>query len=322
MPSRTLPGLGLNGFWAEKEPWKDGGDENWLKLSVLAQLVVESATTALPASPADGVVYIVPAGGTDAGKVAVRDAGAWVYLTAPEGALAWAKDTQKRMQMVGGSWAEAGGGGGGIPEAPNDGKLYGRRSQTWAEVTGQGGAVNPTVPYGPHAAWRIRSTQGPSGSTSSFLVVSELRFLDVYGNEVPLGIGTATGTAGDPGREPDKAFDGNPSTSYASAPNYASNGGELLLGWTFPAAVEVAGVYIRAASSADNCPGLFEIQYQDASNNWITAWSVGPWPGWAVNTANSFLSPDRRFPAIDDAPSDGKYYARRDGAWVEIQVTP
>lgn len=107
MASRTLPGLGLNGFWTLGEAWKSGGDENWLKLSVMAQLVVESATTALPASPANGVVYIAPGSDPNAGKVAVRDAGAWVYFTAPAGTVAWVKDqagTDKRKWFDGTAW--------------------------------------------------------------------------------------------------------------------------------------------------------------------------------------------------------------------------
>lgn len=39
-----------------------------------------------------------------------------------------------------GSWATPpGGGGGGIPEAPEDGKTYGRKDAAWAEITGGGG---------------------------------------------------------------------------------------------------------------------------------------------------------------------------------------
>lgn len=106
MASRILPGIGLEGFWDSGESWKTGGDLNWLKLSVMTQLVVESATTALPASPADGVVYIAPTGDANQRKVAVRDAGAWVYITPPIGCLAWVKDTAKRMQFVGGVWAD------------------------------------------------------------------------------------------------------------------------------------------------------------------------------------------------------------------------
>lgn len=109
MASRTLPGLGLNGFWNLGESWKNGGDENWLKISVMAQLVVESVTAALPTSPSNGVVHIVPTSdATNKGKVAVRDNGAWVYFQPPIGAQAWVKDTNKRMRYDStGTWVDA-----------------------------------------------------------------------------------------------------------------------------------------------------------------------------------------------------------------------
>lgn len=106
MPSRQLPGLGLNGFWNLGEQWYDGGNENWLKLSVMTHPVAESMTAALPASPADGVVYIVPSG-ANANKIAVRDAGAWVYFDPLPGITAWVKDAvgvDKRRMFDGTNW--------------------------------------------------------------------------------------------------------------------------------------------------------------------------------------------------------------------------
>ena len=108
MASRTLPGLGLQGFWTLGEAWKTGGDTNWLALSVMAQIVVESATTTLPAAPANGVMYIVPqSASSNKGSVAVRDAGAWVYFVPPLGAQAWVKDAvgvDKRYRFDGTTW--------------------------------------------------------------------------------------------------------------------------------------------------------------------------------------------------------------------------
>lgn len=103
MPSRILPGISLNGFWGLGEPWKAGGDENWLKLSVLTQLVVESITDPLPSSPSDGYIAVVPSG-TDAGKVAVRDNGEWVYLPVPAGTRAWVKDENIQAVFDGTDW--------------------------------------------------------------------------------------------------------------------------------------------------------------------------------------------------------------------------
>lgn len=41
--------------------------------------------------------------------------------------------------------ADLGGGGGGIPDAPSDGSLYGRKDGDWEQVTGGGGADSYTI---------------------------------------------------------------------------------------------------------------------------------------------------------------------------------
>lgn len=113
MAPRTLPGLGLSGFWALGEDnWKDANDINLRLLSALVQLRVKSATTALPGAPVNGDIYIVPTGGADATKIAIRDLGAWVYVTPPEGFLAWAEDTNKFLKFDGAAWVDLISGGG------------------------------------------------------------------------------------------------------------------------------------------------------------------------------------------------------------------
>ena len=69
--------------------------------------------TALPGSPTDGDIYIVPTGETNGDDVAIRDNGAWVYLTPNDGWRAWVADTDSFVYWDGGRWtAEASGGGG------------------------------------------------------------------------------------------------------------------------------------------------------------------------------------------------------------------
>lgn len=104
MTERTLPGIGLTGFWDQGAPWKVGGDQNWLRSSVLTQLAVESATTSLPASPLNGVIYIVPVGDPNANQVAARDNGAWVYMPPSEGWTAYVRDTGVLMNFDGTDW--------------------------------------------------------------------------------------------------------------------------------------------------------------------------------------------------------------------------
>lgn len=84
MAERTLPGLGLTGFWPlGADGWKDEMDENLRILSGVSQLSVLSQTTALPGSPTNGDIYIVPDDAPSfGGQVAIRDDGAWVNYRA------------------------------------------------------------------------------------------------------------------------------------------------------------------------------------------------------------------------------------------------
>ncbi|MBK3745239.1 DUF2793 domain-containing protein [Paraburkholderia aspalathi] len=159
MPSRILPGLGLSAFWALGEDgWKDGMDANILLLSIVGQLGVKSKTTALPASPAQGDIYIEPSG-ADAGKIAVRDNNAWVKFVAKAGWRTWVNDTKAFAHFNGTAWVDEADDAG-IPEAPEDGKTYGRKNADWAEVTGGGGgathaSISAFIPGKPAAAQRL-----------------------------------------------------------------------------------------------------------------------------------------------------------------------
>lgn len=104
MTARTLPGIGLTGDIDQGAPWKVAGDRNWLLSSVLTQLAVESATTSLPVSPLNGVIYIVPAADANANQVAARDNGAWVYFPPFEGLTAYVRDTNTLMNFDGAAW--------------------------------------------------------------------------------------------------------------------------------------------------------------------------------------------------------------------------
>lgn len=104
---RTLPGLGLTGFWdLHSAGWKPGMDTNLQSLSAICQLSVLSQTTALPGSPTDGDIYIVPSSdGTNPDKIAIRDNAAWVYFAPNEGFLAFVQDTGAFMYYTGVAWS-------------------------------------------------------------------------------------------------------------------------------------------------------------------------------------------------------------------------
>jgi len=84
-------------------------------LAVLDQLaqavVVDKDLATPPVSPANGAMYIVAAGATDAwsgqsGKLAywLTSVSAWVFITPADGWCVWASDESKRYERVSGSW--------------------------------------------------------------------------------------------------------------------------------------------------------------------------------------------------------------------------
>ncbi len=88
-------------------------NETLTRLDALVQLSVASATTsAQPASPADGSVYILPAGKTGAawgamanGALAYYRDGAWEQITPREGWIAFVRDTDQVQFYTGSAWS-------------------------------------------------------------------------------------------------------------------------------------------------------------------------------------------------------------------------
>jgi hypothetical protein len=88
-------------------------NESLRKLDAIIQLAVVSATTtAEPASPADGAVWILPAGKTGthwssftAGRIAYYRDGAWVEIMPRHGWLAVVKDSGRLLGFDGSAWS-------------------------------------------------------------------------------------------------------------------------------------------------------------------------------------------------------------------------
>lgn len=108
MPARTLPGIGLKGFWALGENgWKDENDRNLLVLSVLAGSRVLSLLSSLPATPAAGDVHLLDdTAGADANKLCVYDDGAWVKISPLEGAILYDEAAGFHRWFTGTAWVE------------------------------------------------------------------------------------------------------------------------------------------------------------------------------------------------------------------------
>ncbi|RWE77331.1 MAG: DUF2793 domain-containing protein [Mesorhizobium sp.] len=67
--------------------------------------IVLSRVTALPGSPTDGDIYIVPHGaGAHPDEIALRFEGAWIYLTPLEGWTAYVLDSNENVQFDGAVW--------------------------------------------------------------------------------------------------------------------------------------------------------------------------------------------------------------------------
>ncbi|MEZ6031076.1 MAG: DUF2793 domain-containing protein [Hyphomonadaceae bacterium] len=90
-------------------------NESLRKLDAIIQLsIVSATTTAQPASPNDGDVWIAPPGKSGAqwdafadGSLAYFRDGAWVQIAPREGWLAWVKDTDVMLVYTGAAWSTA-----------------------------------------------------------------------------------------------------------------------------------------------------------------------------------------------------------------------
>lgn len=111
MAPRTLPGLGLEAFFnLGEDGWNDEMDNNLLKLSVLGMLCVNSRVASVPGSPTNGDMHILTSAPNQY-KIAVRDNGAWTYLTPAEGWFAYDRNTNNFVLYDGSTWANYGVGG-------------------------------------------------------------------------------------------------------------------------------------------------------------------------------------------------------------------
>lgn len=174
MAKHTLPGLGLTGGYADGEDgWGSEQNANLLKISTLLQGGVINRLAAVPGSPAEGDAYILTAA-PNANTVAVYDAAAWTYYAPVEGWLLYDRTANKFVSFDGGAWvvlATGSGGGGGIDDAPSDGKVYGRKNGSWVEIV-SGGGGGTEVP----AIVRSRAYTRKSGTSQ------ELTWIPKVGN--------------------------------------------------------------------------------------------------------------------------------------------
>lgn len=104
MAERALPGVGLKGFDdPDADGWNTWTDTNWRIVSALLQGRVLNLVTGVPGSPANGDMYILTSG-ANAQTIAVRDNGAWVYITPQEGWRMYDQTTKLTYHYDGSAW--------------------------------------------------------------------------------------------------------------------------------------------------------------------------------------------------------------------------
>jgi hypothetical protein len=106
MPARTLPNLGLQAFFDVGESgWADEVSLNFLLLSVLVQGGVLETVSTTPSSPTNGQVYLFSASHpTQANKIGIRDADAWINVTPLEGWRVYDRAANALLLFDGTAW--------------------------------------------------------------------------------------------------------------------------------------------------------------------------------------------------------------------------
>lgn len=115
MAKRTLPGIGLTGYWDTGAAYKDEMDVNLRLLSVLVQGHFLDSVATEPGSPADGQVYRATGvwGGGAEHDILVRDNGAWVAITPAEGWSFYDRAADQQLRFSGTTWGIVTSGGSG-----------------------------------------------------------------------------------------------------------------------------------------------------------------------------------------------------------------
>lgn len=104
MAQRTLPGLGLTGYWPlGYDGWKDEMDVNLRLLSLICQASFIDFVSAEPGSPTDGDIYIFTTG-ANSNKFLIQDDGDWAYIAARKGTIAFNETTGKYYSFDGDAW--------------------------------------------------------------------------------------------------------------------------------------------------------------------------------------------------------------------------
>jgi hypothetical protein len=170
MTDVVLPGIGLRAFWAYGENgWNTDMDSNLFTLSALTHLSVLSQTTALPGSPGDGDIYIVPHGaGANPDSVAVFTGTAWSYLTPTVGTIGYVRDASSYLHWDGTNWTPLPAGSVALSSLTD--------TAISAPAVGQ-------VPTWNGAKWQ---NETPSGGSATFAGLTDVSLTSPANGDVPI----------------------------------------------------------------------------------------------------------------------------------------
>ncbi|PZQ95185.1 MAG: hypothetical protein DI533_20250 [Cereibacter sphaeroides] len=306
---RVLPGLGLSAYWTKGTGnWDVQHDPDTRKLSALVQCHAKSRT-ALPGSPVDGDIYIVPsAAGTNPNQIVIRDNGAWVYYAPQEGWLVWVDDEDNFVVWSGTAWTPFRPGTV-LPDiAGKAGKVLkvnaGATGLTWADdLQGSGGGGEGPVDdpkFSPHIYWRFVATAATTGNP--FVRIGNLEFRGADGTDLTGANGVAFADVGNAAN----AFDGSDSSYWDSA---ALSNGPHYVGWQFDDATKINSFLVRMNSSEGNSLAGFRIDFSDDGVEYTTAYEYAGAP----------IAPDTTFGAgwyadtVPEGGTAGQILAKRSG---------
>lgn len=173
---------------------------------------------------------------------------------------------------------------GGIGEAPTDGQTYGRKGSTasWVVATGGGGTVTAVTGTAPVVSSGgtapAISMPAATGSVNGYLTSANWT---TFNNKEPA---IATGAAG--------TFWANDKT------------------WKVPPGGATALGLVDVSDTAPASPVDKQLWWQSSTGSLAIRFNDGTGAAQWVQVNSS--------PGIADAPSDGKTYARKDGAWLDL----
>ena len=219
-------------------------------------------------------------------------------------------------------------GGAGLADAPVDGKMYARKDGVWAEVVNTGGGETPGNPDNPgnslptaHRYWRVTTRNTAGNATNRFIRIDEIEFATTKGG----------GDMTDPALASQRAFSsiGSPANAFNGLTSHWDSGPGGMpksIGWDFVDPIRILEARILTKASEGNSLTEVAVEYSDDNVAWTTAWV---WEGSSTHGEPFAV----RHPLLDlvgggpgdggggfeDAPSDGKQYARKDGEWVEVE---